>query len=274
MWRWLHRLKGKQKKLYLTICTRLHSSILLLVERFLVQLKISGQLPRIIFKAIFKRITRHQEWYDQFISLFNYSLKELIYWSCWLCCIFLPLLSSIKILVQGSTGKWLSIICCHSLFQVIAASGAVKHEDFVEQVKKLFTKLSAEPTTATQLVAKEPASFTGSEVQEEYYLESTFLSIDNLQYQNYIFTDKQVRIIDDDVPLAQFAIAYNGASWTDPDSIALMVMQAMLGSWNKSAGGGKHMRWFFPSSFSPLLSLCLNFNLKLITTTYLWKLFS
>ncbi|XP_023523932.1 probable mitochondrial-processing peptidase subunit beta, mitochondrial [Cucurbita pepo subsp. pepo] len=96
---------------------------------------------------------------------------------------------------------------------VIAASGAVKHEDFVEQVKKLFTKLSAEPTTATQLVAKEPASFTGSEV----------------------------RIIDDDVPLAQFAIAYNGASWTDPDSIALMVMQAMLGSWNKSAGGGKHM---------------------------------
>ncbi|KAA0057647.1 putative mitochondrial-processing peptidase subunit beta [Cucumis melo var. makuwa] len=96
---------------------------------------------------------------------------------------------------------------------VIAASGAVKHEDFVEQVKKLFTKLSAEPTTAAQLVAKEPAIFTGSEV----------------------------RIVDDDVPLAQFAIAFNGASWTDPDSIALMVMQAMLGSWNKSAGGGKHM---------------------------------
>ncbi|XP_022144444.1 probable mitochondrial-processing peptidase subunit beta, mitochondrial isoform X2 [Momordica charantia] len=96
---------------------------------------------------------------------------------------------------------------------VIAASGAVKHEDFVEQVKKLFTKLSSEPTTASQLVAKEPAIFTGSEV----------------------------RIIDDDVPLAQFAIAFNGASWTDPDSIALMVMQAMLGSWNKSAGGGKHM---------------------------------
>lgn len=48
--------------------------------------------------------------------------------------------------------------------QVIAASGAVKHEDIVEQVKKLFTKLSSNPTTATQLVAKEPAAFTGSEV--------------------------------------------------------------------------------------------------------------
>ncbi|KAF5480211.1 hypothetical protein F2P56_000976 [Juglans regia] len=96
---------------------------------------------------------------------------------------------------------------------VIAASGAVKHDDIVEQVKKLFTKLSSDPTTATQLVAKEPAAFTGSEV----------------------------RIIDDDVPVAQFVVAFNGASWTDPDSVALMVMQAMLGSWNKSASGGKHM---------------------------------
>ncbi|KAG9130104.1 hypothetical protein Leryth_012846 [Lithospermum erythrorhizon] len=96
---------------------------------------------------------------------------------------------------------------------VIAASGAVKHEDFVEQVKKLFTKLSSDATTTTELVAKAPACFTGSEV----------------------------RMIDDDIPLAQFAIAFEGASWTDPDSIALMVMQSMLGSWNKSAGGGKHM---------------------------------
>ncbi|XXG46754.1 hypothetical protein AAC387_Pa02g1517 [Persea americana] len=96
---------------------------------------------------------------------------------------------------------------------VIAAAGAVKHEDIVEQVKKLFTKLSTDPTTASDLVAKEPAVFTGSEV----------------------------RIIDDDVPLAQFAVAFNGASWADPDSIALMVMQSMLGSWNKNSGGGKHM---------------------------------
>ncbi|KAK7287320.1 hypothetical protein RIF29_00557 [Crotalaria pallida] len=96
---------------------------------------------------------------------------------------------------------------------VIAASGAVMHEDIVEQVKTLFTKLSAEPTTASQLVAKEPAVFTGSEV----------------------------RMLDDDIPLAQFAVAFEGASWTDPDSIALMVMQAMLGSWNKTAVGGKHM---------------------------------
>ncbi|KAL8144452.1 hypothetical protein V2J09_017484 [Rumex salicifolius] len=95
---------------------------------------------------------------------------------------------------------------------VIAASGAVKHEDVVEEVKKLFTKLSTDPTTASQLAEKEPAIFTGSEV----------------------------RMIDDDIPLAQFAVAFNGASWTDPDSVALMVMQSMLGSWNKNAAAGKH----------------------------------
>nr|XP_043635242.1 probable mitochondrial-processing peptidase subunit beta, mitochondrial [Erigeron canadensis] len=96
---------------------------------------------------------------------------------------------------------------------VISASGAVKHEDIVEQVKKMFTKLSTNPTTTTQLVEKEPAIFTGSEV----------------------------RMRDDDAPLAQFAVAFNGASWTDPDSVALMVMQAMLGAYNKTAGSGKHM---------------------------------
>ena len=96
---------------------------------------------------------------------------------------------------------------------VIAAAGAVKHEEVVEQVKKLFNKLSSDTTSTTQLVAKEPSSFTGSEV----------------------------RMIDDDLPLAQFAVAFEGASWTDPDSVALMVMQTMLGSWNKNVGGGKHM---------------------------------
>lgn len=49
--------------------------------------------------------------------------------------------------------------------QVIVAAGAVKHEDIVEQVKKLFTKLSSDPTTVSELVAKEPAVFTGSEVR-------------------------------------------------------------------------------------------------------------
>jgi mitochondrial-processing peptidase subunit beta len=57
------------------------------------------------------------------------------------------------------------------------------------------------------------------------------------------------------MPLAQFAVAFNGASWVDPDSVALMVMQSMLGSWNKNAGGGKHMG-LVPPLFAFLLSFC------------------
>lgn len=53
---------------------------------------------------------------------------------------------------------------------------------------------------------------------------------------------------DDDMPIAQFAVAFNGASWTDPDSIALMVIQSMLGTWNRTAGAGKHMGLVFFSS--------------------------
>lgn len=96
---------------------------------------------------------------------------------------------------------------------VIAASGAVKHDEIVKHVEKLFTKLSDSSATTSELAAKEPAIFTGSEF----------------------------RNIDDDVPLAQFAVAFDGASWTDPDSTTLMVMQAMLGAYTKGSSGGKHM---------------------------------
>lgn len=44
---------------------------------------------------------------------------------------------------------------------VIAASGAIKHDEVVEHVNKLFTKLSTNPTTSSELVAKEPSIFTG-----------------------------------------------------------------------------------------------------------------
>ena len=71
---------------------------------------------------------------------------------------------------------------------------------------------------------------------------------------------EQVRMVDDDIPLAQFAVAFEGAAWTDPDSIALMVMQAMLGSWNKSAGGGKHMGYSCLSFFFLLHNIPTSYN--------------
>lgn len=50
------------------------------------------------------------------------------------------------------------------------------------------------------------------------------------------FTGSEVRIRDPDLPTLQFAVAFKGASWTDPDSLPLMIMQQMLGSWNKHSG--------------------------------------
>ncbi|THU72095.1 hypothetical protein C4D60_Mb04t08480 [Musa balbisiana] len=93
---------------------------------------------------------------------------------------------------------------------VVSAAGAVKHDEIVNMVGRLFTNFSTDPTTADQLVNANPAVFTGSEV----------------------------RVQDEGMPFAHFAIAFKGSSWTDPNSIPLMVIQSLLGSWNKSIGVG------------------------------------
>eukprot|EP00850_Spirogloea_muscicola_P005180 SM000023S07636 [mRNA] locus=s23:639245:642315:+ [translate_table: standard] len=96
---------------------------------------------------------------------------------------------------------------------VVAATGAVDHDELVGLIDKSFDSLSTDPTTAAELVKKEPAIFTGSEV----------------------------RIYNPDMPFCHFAVAVQGAHWTDPDSITLQVMQTMLGAWSKTAGAGKNM---------------------------------
>ena len=50
-------------------------------------------------------------------------------------------------------------------------------------------------------------------------------SLPPLQAPAY-FTGSEVRMRDPDQPAMQFAVAFKGASWTDPDSVPLMVMQA------------------------------------------------
>lgn len=41
----------------------------------------------------------------------------------------------------------------------------------------------------------------------------------------YLWTGSDVRIREPDMPNVHFAVAFKGASWSDPDSVALMVMQ-------------------------------------------------
>lgn len=98
---------------------------------------------------------------------------------------------------------------------VIVGTGAVKHEELVAAAEKAFKNLptSIKGASTKDLVAKNPGHFTGSEV----------------------------RIRDDDMTTVNFAVAFKGASWTSPDAVTLMVMQAMLGSWDKNAVGASDM---------------------------------
>lgn len=96
---------------------------------------------------------------------------------------------------------------------VISAAGAVDHGALVKAAEKAFAKLPSTGKSANDLVKESPAIFTGSDV----------------------------RIRDPEQPNMQFAVAFKGASWTDPDSIPLMVMQTMLGAWDKNSGAGVDM---------------------------------
>jgi len=93
---------------------------------------------------------------------------------------------------------------------VVAAAGAVDHDQLVSLSEKAFSGLSTDPTTAYDLAQKEPSYFTGSEV----------------------------RMRDPDQPAMTFAVAFKGVSCADADSVPLMLMQQMLGSWNKNSPYG------------------------------------
>ena len=95
---------------------------------------------------------------------------------------------------------------------VLVGTGAVDHEQLVKLAEGAFASLPAEGAEVKRLVASDPAHFTGSDV----------------------------RIRDDDMQTASFCVAFKGASWNSPDAVPLMVMQAMLGSWDKSAPGAAH----------------------------------
>jgi len=96
---------------------------------------------------------------------------------------------------------------------VLSAAGAVDHEQMVGLAEKHFSGLPTGSVTVDELLNKDPAKFTGS----------------------------MVEISNPDMPQVHLALAFKGVSWKDPDSIALMVMQTMLGGWNSNLTAGVHM---------------------------------
>ncbi|KAI8472074.1 MAG: Metalloenzyme, LuxS/M16 peptidase-like protein, partial [Monoraphidium minutum] len=95
---------------------------------------------------------------------------------------------------------------------VLAAAGAVDHDQLVKLAEGAFGGVPDEDKSVGALVAAEPAMFTGSSIYDRR----------------------------PDTEQCCFAVAWKGASWADPDSVPLMVMQTMLGGWDKNNTVGRH----------------------------------
>ncbi|KAM4587478.1 cytochrome b-c1 complex subunit 1, mitochondrial [Odontesthes bonariensis] len=95
---------------------------------------------------------------------------------------------------------------------VLSAAGGVNHEELVGLAKTHFSGVSFE-YEGDAVPVLSPCRFTGSEI----------------------------RMRDDALPLAHIAISVEGASATSPDIVPLMVGNAIIGSYDLTYGGGKHL---------------------------------
>jgi len=107
---------------------------------------------------------------------------------------------------------------------VLSAAGGIDHDKLVSLADKYFSKLGA--VGETEVPSLQPCRYTGSEI----------------------------RVRDDGMPLAHVALAVEGCGWTGADNIALMVANTLIGSWDRSHGGG-------PNLSSKLASNCATGNL-------------
>jgi len=93
---------------------------------------------------------------------------------------------------------------------VLAAAGAVEHEQLMKLAEKHFSAL---PGTISANSPRPEARFTGSMITER----------------------------DDTMPLANVAVAVQGVGWSDPDYFVFMLIQTILGNWDRNIGGGKNL---------------------------------
>jgi len=95
---------------------------------------------------------------------------------------------------------------------VIAGAGAIDHHELVALTEQHFGKLALAPKDGLS-TKFEPAIFTGS--------------------------DKRIRF--DSMGEAHIALAFQGASWTSEYAFPLMLMQTLLGSWDRSSAVGRNV---------------------------------
>ncbi|XP_072382610.1 mitochondrial-processing peptidase subunit beta [Diabrotica undecimpunctata] len=92
---------------------------------------------------------------------------------------------------------------------VVAGAGGIEHQDLVKLAESHLGSLNNTYPGKVPVIA--PCRFTGSEI----------------------------RVRDDSLPLAHIAIAVEGAGWSDPDTLTLMVASTLLGAWDRSQASAK-----------------------------------
>ncbi|GAA5812378.1 hypothetical protein MFLAVUS_005830 [Mucor flavus] len=91
---------------------------------------------------------------------------------------------------------------------VLVGSGDIDHDTLVRLAEKNFGSLQSAPAVAS----KKP-----------------------------VFTGSEIRLRDDVLPVARIALAVEGAAYLSEDYFKLLVMQAIIGSWDKSLGGAANL---------------------------------
>jgi len=105
---------------------------------------------------------------------------------------------------------------------VLAAAGAVKHEDVVALGDKYFANLpggaasSANAKNSGKLIIAPPST-------------------------KPVFTGGFLEHRDDTINELHVAVAVEGVGWDHPDYFTFMVVQTIFGSWDQSIGGGKNL---------------------------------
>ena len=98
---------------------------------------------------------------------------------------------------------------------VIAAAGAVQHEQIVELAQKHFGAIAADAPSA--------------DLESQAHLHVP------------TFTGSEIKVRDDTLHDVTAAVAFQGASWSNPDYFTFLLIQSIIGSWDKTMGGGNSL---------------------------------
>ena len=93
---------------------------------------------------------------------------------------------------------------------VLVGAGGIPHEQLVELAEKHFSGLpTTSPQNSAYLQSKRKPTFIGSDL----------------------------RVRDDTIPAAHVAIAVEGVSWSSPDYFPMLVLQSIMGNWDRELCG-------------------------------------